>query len=72
MFMLDWIWTRRQRGYEVKIGDKVKLITSKDKDIGTIIKIDQDTYRHLNIIIYSVETSKYIIDYLHDTDMEKI
>ena len=56
----------------MKIGDKVKLITSKDKDIGTIIKIDQDTYRHLNIIIYSVETSKYIIDYLHDTDMEKI
>lgn len=54
----------------MKIGDKVKLITSKDKDIGTIIKIDRNIFS--NTVMYSVKTSKYVIDYLRDTDVEII
>lgn len=54
---------------EFKVGDKVRCITSRDKDVGKIIDVHQN---YLGISIYQVETKDFIFDFLQNTDLEFI
>jgi len=55
-----------------KVGDKVRLITSTDKDEGVITKVDKKMYKNLNKTIYTVENDKFIAEYISDEDMQLI
>lgn len=53
-----------------KVGDIVRCITARDKDIGRVINVNDEMY--LNLTVYEVETKDYIYCYLRDSDLELV